>query len=100
MPVDFHRLAIPEFVRVRRWYARHSVFAENQFLAEFQAAITRIDVKPLCSTLLHGTYHWVRVRRFPYVLYYDVVTPSLVKVYAVAHTRRHPGYWIKRTRRP
>jgi hypothetical protein len=38
----------------------------------------------------------VRLRRFPYILYYHVVDDSLALVLAVAHARRRPGYWRRR----
>jgi len=39
----------------------------------------------------------MRVRRFSYVLYYEVLDPTQVLIYAVAHTSRRPGYWLRRT---
>ena len=45
-------------------------------------------------------YRWMRVRRFPYILYYEILDPFRVRVYAVAHTSRHPGYWLRRATRP
>jgi len=31
------------------------------------------------------------------VLYYEVLDPTQVLIYAVAHTSRRPGYWLRRT---
>ncbi|HKI37123.1 MAG TPA: hypothetical protein VKA46_35040 [Gemmataceae bacterium] len=42
----------------------------------------------------------MRVRRFQYVLYYEIIDPSRVRVFAVAHTRRRPGYWLRRLIHP
>jgi hypothetical protein len=36
------------------------------------------------------------VRRFPYAVVYDVL-PDAVIIIAVAHQRRKPGYWIRRS---
>ncbi len=100
MPVDFHRLAVKEFVQARRWYARQDPHAEARFVAAIWAAISKAEANPYLGTLTHGNYYWVRTGRFPYVLYYEFIHPDLVRIYAVAHQRRRPGYWLRRTRRP
>jgi hypothetical protein len=41
----------------------------------------------------------MRVRRFPYVLYYEILDSFTVMIYAVSHTGRRPGYWLRRARR-
>jgi len=45
-------------------------------------------------------FRWVRVGRFPYLVvdYYEIRDPSPVLVYGLAHVRRRPGYWLRRTR--
>jgi hypothetical protein len=40
----------------------------------------------------------MRTRRYPYVIYYEVIDPALVTILAVAHGRHRPGYWLWRTR--
>ena len=35
------------------------------------------------------------LRRFPYSFYY-VIEPDVIRIMAVAHQRRLPGYWIDR----
>ena len=43
---------------------------------------------------------WQRVRRFPFVIYFEPVAAGVVYVYAVAHARPRPGYWLRRVNRP
>jgi hypothetical protein len=100
MPVTFHRLAAAEFVAARRWYAVRSPAVEARFVAAVAVAVRRIDTTPTGGSPWVGPIRWVRVRRYPYTLYYEEVTPGNMQVYAVAHTRRQPGYWIRRTTRP
>jgi len=64
------------------------------------AAVARIATSPHTGSPCFGAYYWVRLRRFPYLIYYRVVTDSLILVYAVAHARRRPGYWLGRVNRP
>jgi plasmid stabilization system protein ParE len=100
MPVTFHRLAAEEFVTVRRWYARRSPATEARFVAAVELAVQSIEANPAAGTSYRGPYRWVRVRRFPYLIYYEAPDPTMVLVYAVAHARRRPGYWRRRVNRP
>lgn len=100
MPVAFHRLAATEFVAARRWYAVRSAAVEVRFVAAVAAAVQRIDTNPAGGSLWAGAIRWVRVRRYPYTLFYEEMTPGDVLVYAVAYARRQPGYWIRRATRP
>jgi hypothetical protein len=40
-------------------------------------------------------YRRAVVRRFPYLLFYEV-RGDLIEFVAVAHVRREPGYWLSR----
>jgi plasmid stabilization system protein ParE len=100
MPVIFHRLAAAEYVAARRWYARRSTGAEVRFVSAVEAAVQLIDQNPSAGTAFHGPYRWVRVRRFPYQLYFGEVQIGTAVVFAVAHSRRRPGYWRGRPNRP
>jgi plasmid stabilization system protein ParE len=100
MAVLFHRLATREFVAARRRFARYSPFTEDRFVAAVRTAVDRIDANPYIGSQLQGPYRWVRTRRYPFVIYYEVLGPNLARVYAVAHARRRPGYWMRRVNRP
>ena len=100
MAIEIHRLAAKDFVSARREYARQDPQVEARFVAAVREAITRAEANPRLGSPAHGTYYWVRTRRFPYILYYEFIPPDLVRFFAVAHTRRRPGYWLRRTRRP
>jgi plasmid stabilization system protein ParE len=100
MAVLFHRLAAREFVEARRRYARTGPPTEDRFVAAVRAAVERIDANPHIGSLIRGAYRWIRTGRYPYLLIYETLGPDLVRVYAVAHARRRPGYWVRRTNRP
>jgi len=99
MTVLFHRLAMREFVSGRRRYAQYSPVTEARFVAAVRTAVERIDANPQLGNPYLGPYRWVRIRRYPYLLYYEVVASDLVRVYAVAHARRRLGYWLRRVDR-
>lgn len=96
--VEFHRLAIRDYVSARRWYAPRGV--EAAFVQAVDAAVARIEANPAGGVPAHRPCRWVRAGRFPYLLYYRPVGASVVEVVAVAHSKRRLGYWLRRLRRP
>jgi toxin ParE1/3/4 len=100
MSVQFHRLAEDEFFKVQRDYARVSIGVLRRFVTEVNAAVVRIDANPATGSPIFGQYRWVRVKGFKYLLFYRQLNPNLVMVYAVAHSSRRPGYWLRRVNRP
>lgn len=98
--VAFHRLATREFVTARRWYAKTSPATESRFVQAMDATVSRIATNPLMGSPAAGECSWLRVRRFPYLLYYAPLGPTGAVVYAVAHASRQLNYWRGRMKRP
>jgi toxin ParE1/3/4 len=96
MQIRFHRLAIREYEETRAWYERREEGLGVAFTDEVDRAIGRIAKSPTRWPVVFVRFRRVRLRRFPYVLYYHVVDDSLALVLAVAHARRRPGYWRRR----
>jgi plasmid stabilization system protein ParE len=68
----------------------------------FRQAVDRV-VQRIAATAEQGApfrqqFRWLRLQRFPYLFYYEIRDPQPVLIYAVAHARRRPGYWLRRTR--
>ena len=96
MEVVFHRLAAREYRSARDWYAERSPDVAEQFRIAVDRAVERIAAEPNALPRLGVNYRRVSVSRFPYVLVFRELTPKTVKVVAVAHTSRRPGYWRRR----
>jgi plasmid stabilization system protein ParE len=93
--LEIVRRAVEEARAARRRYARRSATAAAQFDAELDDAVNRTIASPgLGSPYLFGT-RFFRVGQFPYLVVYTE-TPSLIRIVAVAHTSRRPGYWRRR----
>ena len=79
------------------WYESRRPGLGVEFVAVIDAALERILDNPDASAV------WMRgrpfrrqvVERFPFVIFYSSSEES-VEVYAVAHARRRPGYWLDR----
>ena len=65
------------------------------FVAEFERTANFVLANPLVGAVFHGTRRRYILRRFPYGIIYQVTTDEL-RVIAVAHHRRRPGYWAGR----
>lgn len=98
--VAFHRLAARELRKACEWYEERGAGLGRSFAAEVDLATERIATAPERWPIFRKNYRWLRLHRFPYVLYYTVVDPHRVLVLAVAHGRRRPGYWLHRANRP
>jgi plasmid stabilization system protein ParE len=94
--VVFHHLAAREYRRAYAWYRRRSPTAAERFRDEVDRAVKQIADAPLQGAVFRGPLRWMRMRRFPYLLFYEAVDPSLIRIYAVAHGRRRLGYWLRR----
>jgi len=64
-------------------------------LAEFEHGVNAILANPKVGAIFRGTRRRYLLRRFPYSIIYQVNTDEL-RVIAVAHQRRRPGYWAGR----
>lgn len=96
--VLFHRLAAKEYRAALRWYARRSATLAQRFRAAVDLVVQRIASNPQQGTVFQGPYRWLPTRRFRYLLYYEIVDPTQVRVMAFAHAGRRLGYWLRRTR--
>jgi toxin ParE1/3/4 len=94
--VLFHRLAAREYRAAKDWYRERSVDVAQRFVTAVERAADRIAADAEVLPVLTGTYRYVRVARFPYVLVSRRVESDVVMVLAVAHTSRRPGYWRRR----
>jgi plasmid stabilization system protein ParE len=65
------------------------------FLAEFEHGVNAIMANPKVGALFRGTRRRYLLRRFPYSIIYEIGASEL-RVVAVAHQRRRPGYWAGR----
>ena len=96
LAVDVHPEAIAEARAAFQWYQSRSDDAANAFLAEIDLGVESIRTVPeLYPPYLHGTRCYLP-RRFPYLIVYRA-TSATVHIYAIAHSRRRPGYWKARS---
>ena len=87
-----------EFRQAFHWYARRSPSAAQRFQTAVADMVRRIASAAEQGSPYRQRYRWMRLRRFPYLVYYEIRDPHPVLIHALAHVHRRPGYWLRRTR--
>ena len=85
------------------WYEARRQRLGSELLDEVQATLPIIGTRPRSFPRLQDIDSTLEIRRallarFPYALVF-LVREDEVRVLAVAHARRRPGYWLSRVRR-
>ena len=89
---DFHPEASSEAIEAYAWYFERDPGAAVAFDSELDRSLRRaLDFPEAGRPSLYGT-RATRLSNFPFHLIYRPSGPVL-RVIAVAHTSRRPGYW-------
>lgn len=99
-PVRFDREAEEELAAAVDWYESQRHGLGLDLLEVIEDAISRIGKAPLQFPLLPSIpselgARTCSVKRFPYSVVF-LELPTEIRVLALAHTRRRPGYWRSR----
>ena len=78
-----------------QFYNERQIGLGEEFLSEFQAAITRIIERPLWFEQFEPSFRRCRMRRFPYGLIFELADETIV-ITAVMHLHREPNRWKDR----
>jgi plasmid stabilization system protein ParE len=90
-------LAEQELVEGARFYAREAgAQLGSAFIAEFERSAALLQEQPRLGAIWHRSVRRLPLHRFPYSIVY-VLGESEIRVIAVAHQRRMPGFWRGRT---
>ena len=78
------------------WYESREPHLGMDFVDAFDDALLRIAEQPEgYQPLGDSAFRQVVLRRFPFVVVYEL-RPREVRVLALAHGSRRPGYWLGR----
>jgi toxin ParE1/3/4 len=101
-PVRFSPEVRDELAEAALWYEARRAGLGAEFLSEVEAVLPLLESRPHSFPRLEGLAPTLEVRRallprFPYALVF-LVRPEELRVLAVAHAKRRPGYWLSRVR--
>lgn len=94
--IVFHPAATEDAKAAYGWYKERNDLVAKAFVDEIDRAISIIDEKPgLWPEYVISTRRYL-LRKFPFSVVYRVKNKT-IEVIAVAHGRRKPFYWKKRS---
>jgi len=93
--ITFHEAASAEVNEAAKYYEERVSGLGLLFLAAVEEATEKVLANPEAFQLVGGEIRHKLIRRFPYSLLY-VIEPDRIRVIAVAHQKRRPGYWSHR----
>lgn len=94
--ISFNRLAIKDYREACEYYAARSPATVARFVDAVDAAVKRITKAPDSLAAVSGRYRRVRVEKFPHYLIFYERAEFDIRIVAVAHPSRRPGYWRRR----
>jgi plasmid stabilization system protein ParE len=95
-PIELHPKALDEARAAARWYREQNASTADAFRKELDRAMEKIAEAPdMYPQHIEGTRRFL-LRRFPFSVVYRETSRG-IEVVAVAHEKRKPGYWGKRT---
>jgi toxin ParE1/3/4 len=95
-PAIIQREAAVELEEDVVWYEKRQTGLGLDLESEVEKTIARVRRDPSIGMRYRNTpFQFVRVKRFPYVVYFREFDDA-IWVIAIAHGRRRPGYWKNR----
>lgn len=99
-PVRIEPEAAAELEEAALWYENHRQGLGREFLERVDRSLSRLDRWPHAGVAIPGLPVELEVRRvpvsrYPYHIVYLLATDA-IRILAVAHDRRMPGYWRSR----
>ena len=87
-----------DLLQARDWYEQEGLELAEAFLDSFDAMIARIEAMPELYAVALKNVRRGKLRRFPYVAYYRVLSDR-IEVIGVLHGSRDPRVWQQRVDR-
>lgn len=92
MRIELHPAAQRELIASAAYYESKLPGLGTDFLGEFRQTLSLFDKNPEIGVVIELPYRRVVLNRFPFSIIYRFKEPT-VRIVAVAHQRRKPGYW-------
>lgn len=96
MEIEFHPDAVLEIREATLYYQTQQVGLGKRFLLTVEESLTRISNFPESFPVVDSNIRQCKVARFPYAIVYRVQV-NYIQVIALAHSRRKPQYWARRS---
>lgn len=95
-PVVTHREASTELIAAALFYEQQVTGLGADFLRRYDELVVAICRRPRQWREVKHGIRKARMMRFPYAVYFELQAEH-IQIYAVAHQRRRPFYWLARS---
>jgi len=95
MKIIFDPDAQSEFFDAIQYYEESKKGLGKRYRIHIEFAIKSISEAPFRYRTLHHPFRKFLLKKFPYSIIYTI-EPDHIRIMAVAHTKRKPGYWLNR----
>ncbi len=96
MRVTFNALAERELSDAAQYYEQEQHGLGAAFIADVRRCSAAISEHPTAWPVVVGVIRRRLCERFPYGLLYTCAGNDEVRILAVMHLKRRPGYWVGR----
>jgi len=96
--ITFHEEAESELNEAALYYEDRAPDLGLALLDEVEKASQRLLDNPMAYRAVDEEIRQAPVARFPYSVLYVIEPDKSIRIIAVAHQKRRPGYWRKRLR--
>ena len=101
MKQRFNELASRDVRSITHFYAQERRSLAVSFVEELYGSVLLLIANPQLGQRISKNYRRLLLPRFPYMLIYRIEQETdLIRIIAVCHQRRRPGYWTNRVEEP
>ncbi|MDP2863480.1 MAG: type II toxin-antitoxin system RelE/ParE family toxin [Desulfobacterales bacterium] len=84
-----------DFLAAVQYYESCQSGLGRRFKLIVQSALQKVAETPFQYRLIHIPFRRYLLPKFPYAIIFSI-EPDQIRIIAVAHTKRKPGYWLRR----
>ena len=95
LPIVLRPEVESDLLAAQAWYEQQLPGLGGRFLSAVEQVLARIEAMPEMYAVILRNVRRAKVRRFPYVVYYRILTDR-IEVIAILHGGRDPRLWQSR----
>ncbi len=93
--IIFDPVAETEFLESVKYYEDCQDGLGRRFRESIYLSLQKISKSPFTYRVIKSPFRRYLLQKFPHAIIYTI-EPDHIRIIAVAHTKRKPGYWIDR----
>jgi toxin ParE1/3/4 len=96
MRIEYHPAIAAELTEIRDYYNEQSRNLGDEFVNEFERQVLGIASMPSRWMIIRNDTRRALMKRFPYLIFFRIVSKSVIRITVIKHERRHPAYGMNR----